>query len=76
MREVISALRVWDAAARREVLLAPGTMISDYRICRHENGEAYTMEFESGGKTFACPLFLFQPRTEPANESVVAAAGF
>jgi len=82
IREVISALRVWDAVARREILLPPGTVLTGCQIRRHgnvgreEGPEAYAMEFRAGGQTYTCPLFLFQPRTEPADQSVAAAAGF
>ena len=68
MREVIKALRVWDADLRRQTLLAPGTIIAACRIQQKWSGEhgveEYAMEFESGGRRYGCPLFQFQPRTQ------------
>lgn len=82
MREVISSLAVWDASARRQVLLPPGAILTGCQIRRNWNlggdqgSEPYTVEFECGGQDFVCPLFLFQPRTEPVDQTVGAAASF
>ena len=80
MREVIYSLRVWDAAVRRQTLLPPGTILKACQIRRKLNGEEgveeYAVEFESGGRQYACPLFLFQPRTHAVEPEIVAAAGF
>ena len=82
MREVIRSLVVWNHSAGREVLLPPGTILTQCQIRRHrEMGgegavEPYTMEFESAGQTFACPLFVFQPRTGPVDLPIGTAAGF
>jgi hypothetical protein len=51
-------------------MLEPGTILSGCRI--QPNGhtqlfagvEPYVMEFHSGGRQYACPLFSFQPRTQ------------
>lgn len=73
MREVIRSLVVWNHAAGSEVMLPPGTILTQCQIRRHcEMGgqgvvEPYTMEFESAGQTFLCPLFVFQPRTGPVD---------
>jgi hypothetical protein len=82
IREVISSLSVWHADVRDRILLPPGTILTGCRIRRHDNPggedgvEAYAMEFESGGQRYACPLFLFQPRTRPVEVPALAAAGF
>jgi hypothetical protein len=80
MREVIYSLRVWDAAVRHQTLLPPGTILRACRIRRKLTGEEgveeYSVEFESGGRQYACPLFLFQPRTHAVEQEIVAAAGF
>ena len=81
MREVIRSLVVWNRAAGREVLLPPGTILKQCQIRRHgemggEGGiEPYTMEFESAGQMFSCPLFVFQPRTGPVDPSAGTTAG-
>ncbi len=54
MREVISSLKVWHAAGRREVTLAPGTILTECRIRQQrtlgaKDVEAYVVEFESEG---------------------------
>jgi hypothetical protein len=78
MREVIRSLNVWDAVVRRQIVLPPGTILTECQIRRHrdvggEDGlEAYAMEFEMGGQHCACPLFLFQPRTKPVDPSPAA----
>jgi len=82
MREVIRSLNVWDAAVHRQIVLPPGTILSECQIRRHrdaggeEDFEAYTMEFEMSGQHCACPLFLFQPRTKPVEQPAQASTGF
>jgi hypothetical protein len=80
MREVIYSLRVWDADVRHQTLLPPGTILNACQIRRKLNGgegvEEYAVEFESGGRQYACPLFLFQPRTHAIEPAAAAAAGF
>jgi hypothetical protein len=81
MREVISSLRVWDAATRREIMLPQGTILTGCQLRRRANtggeeGDAYTVEFEASGRKLVCPLFLFQPRTGPVDQSVIAASSF
>jgi hypothetical protein len=63
MREVINPLKVWDAARRQPVLLPPGTILTACRI--HREANEYKMEFESNGGQYHCPLWQFQPRTQP-----------
>lgn len=79
MREVISSLSVWDTAVRRATLLPPGTMLTGCCIrpggnAGGDGAEAYTMEFDSQGQRYACPLFLFQPRTRAVDGPAPAAA--
>jgi hypothetical protein len=73
MREVIQALRVWDTDLCHQTLLAPGTILAACRILRKwssEDGiEEYAVEFEAGGRRYACPLFRFQPRTQAVDLS-------
>lgn len=80
IREVVSSLRVWDAAARRAVVLPPGTLLTGCRIRKDGETagepEVYCMEFEAAGHVCACPLFLFQPRTAPADRSLETAVNF
>lgn len=82
MREVIRSLVVWNPTAGREVMLPPGTILTQCQIRRQrEMGgqgviEPYTMEFEFAGQRFSCPLFVFQPRTGPVNPSGGTATGF
>ena len=82
MWEVISSLKAWNPAGHREVTLPPGTILTECRIRSHgnfgadESVEAYIMEFEFEGQTFACPLFLFQPRTERVDQPAVAATSY
>jgi hypothetical protein len=47
-------------------MLEPGAVISCCRIHRNcEDGEPYVMEFHYSGRLYSCPLFRFQPRTQP-----------
>ena len=62
-REVISPLSANDAGGA-VVTIQPGSRVSSYRIIANPRpGEAYSMEFESGGQRYRCPLTRFQPRT-------------
>lgn len=67
-RELISILDAWDTSARADVRLDAGCLVSLLRIlCEPLAASAaspYLAEFESGGRTYTCPLYLFQARTE------------
>jgi hypothetical protein len=73
MREVIRSLSAWDGDLRRQVLLPPGTILTGCQIRRQIHGkdgiEVYSVEYEWGGRRFASPLFLFQPRTCPVDSA-------
>lgn len=65
-REVIRTLQVWDAEACIVGTLEGGAVISSFSIQRSLPGseaEAYQVQFLSSGRTYCCPLYLFQPRT-------------
>ena len=69
-RILIRPLRAWNAAAEAAVLLEAGTVVHSCRI--HPNGycgadrvlEPYVVTFRLAGTLCACPLFLFQSRTQ------------
>lgn len=66
LREVIRPLNVRDADAGSLTTLQPGSILSSCRIRRTPANcgeEAYLMEFLFSGRRYACPLYLFQPRT-------------
>ena len=70
LRKTTSPLGVWDRAARSEVTIGPGRLLTSCRILRRSQAEidsgadAYVIEFVSDGREYVCPLFRFQPRTE------------
>jgi len=72
MREVINPLSVWDAGTSRQILLPPGAILTACQI-RRTAGE-YAVEFQSEGRHYTCPLFRFQPRTQPLDSPTAAAA--
>ena len=66
VREITRRLAVWDTGACSAVVLEPGAVLTRCRIHRnHEGGEPYVMEFHHAGRLYSCPLFRFQPRTQP-----------
>ncbi len=69
-REIISGLNVWDIAARESVRLEAGLPVSVLRIwCEPLGGSSespYLTEFECCGRTYTCPLYSFQARTQTA----------
>jgi hypothetical protein len=70
IRELVSSLDVWDIGARADVRLEAGLLVSVLRIrCEPLAGPAvtpYLAEFECRGRTFTCPLYRFQARTQTA----------
>ena len=68
LREVIKSLQVWDTDAGSAAILNPGAVLMSSRIRRSVGGgpgtDAYIVEFHSSGRRYACPLYLFQPRTQ------------
>jgi len=83
LRETISQLSVWDAAAHTQITLEPGAVLESCRVYRDESApageaDAYEVEFHSTGRRYTCPLFRFQARTRllvsaeaiPAREAV------
>lgn len=66
LREITRQLKAWDDGACSTVVFEPGAVISCCRIHRNrEDGEPYVMEFQFSGRLYSCPLFRFQPRTQP-----------
>ena len=66
VREIVRQLKAWDTGSRSAVTLEPGAVVSCCRIHRdREDGEPYVMEFQHSGRLYSCPLFRFQPRTQP-----------
>lgn len=72
MREVINSLSVRDMGTNRQILLPPGAILTACHILRTA-GE-YAVEFQSEGRQYICPLFQFQPRTQPLDSPNAAAA--
>ena len=69
LREATNPFSAWDIEGRMEVTLEPGLLLSRCRVRRHSQDEidcgadAYSVEFQTGGRNYVCPLFRFQPRT-------------
>ena len=70
LREVIRSLEAWDRAARCQVTIRPGEVLSGCRIqfngLMHADSavEPYVMEFHCSGREYLCPLYRFQSRTQ------------
>jgi hypothetical protein len=66
LRKITQELQAWDNGAGSIVTLEPGVVLSSCQIHRdRQDGEPYVMEFQHSGKVYSCPLFRFQPRTQP-----------
>lgn len=69
-RELVSSLDAWDIGACADVHLEAGLLVSVLRIrCEPLAGPAvvpYLTEFECRGRTYTCPLYRFQARTQTA----------
>jgi len=51
-------------------LLSPGTVLLECRVSRRAlaaegDGDPYQVRFVANGRAYSCPLYAFQPRTEP-----------
>jgi len=70
IRELVSSLDAWDIGASADVRLEAGLLVSVLRIrCEPLAASAtspYLAEFECCGRTYTCPLYLFQARTQTA----------
>ena len=69
-RELVSSLDAWDIGAGVDVRLETGLLVSVLRIrCEPLAGPAgtpYLAEFECCSRTYTCPLYRFQARTQTA----------
>ena len=66
-RVTIRSLFVQETPISTSAVLPPGTILSECRVVRHhvaEGAEPYLVHFASGGRSYTCPLYAFQPRTE------------
>jgi hypothetical protein len=70
IRELVCNLDAWDLGAEAGVCLQAGLLVSLSRIrCETLAVPAtapYLAEFECSGRTYICPLYLFQARTQTA----------
>lgn len=70
IRELVSSLKAWDTCASADVRLEAGLLVSVLGIrCAPLAGPdviPYLAEFECGGRTYTCPLYRFQARTQTA----------
>jgi len=65
-RVTIADLMVWDTATGEPVLLRPGVVLEGCRTVRlDQRCSNHSMEFRAAGTVYRCPLYAFQPRTEP-----------
>lgn len=70
IRETIRPLVAWDTVLCSTVTLEPGAVLSGCRIeanaiANPDAGvEPYLMVFQASGRSYVCPLFRFQPRTQ------------
>jgi hypothetical protein len=68
IRELLSGLDAWDIAACAKVRLDAGLLVSVVRIRCEPLAEPavtpYLTEFECCGRTYTCPLYRFQARTQ------------
>jgi hypothetical protein len=66
----LTHLKAWDIAACESVQLEAGLAVLVLRIrCEPLGASAaapYLTEFECGGRTYTCPLYSFQARTQTA----------
>ena len=65
-RVIIRALRVRETLLSTSATLPAGTILQGCAVVRHhsaEEGEPYLVHFASGGRSYTCPLYAFQPRT-------------
>jgi hypothetical protein len=68
-RATIGFLTAWDPASRLSVKLPPGIILHSCRLLRLQTPPNYRVEFEVDERTYQCPLYGFQPRTEVLIES-------
>ena len=70
IRELVSSLDAWDVGAHADVRLDAGCLVSLLRIqCEPLAASAatpYLAEFACSGRTYTCPLYRFQARTQTA----------
>lgn len=70
VRELVSSLDAWDVGACTDVRLEAGLLVSLVRIrCEPLAAPAtapYLAEFECRDRTYVCPLYRFQARTQTA----------
>jgi len=48
-------------------VLPAGTLLSECRVVKHHGGEGdepYLVHFATAGRSYTCPLYAFQPRTQ------------
>ena len=58
-------------ALSAQIELASGSIVSGYRIIRGEGQleEPYLAEFRVGGRSCSCPLYVFLPSTQAADQA-------
>jgi TPP-dependent pyruvate/acetoin dehydrogenase alpha subunit len=76
-RELVSGLEAWDVGAGCSVRLETGQAVTAYRIERlpvaRPGIDPYVVEFESGGRSYTCPLYRYQARAQVVQEETVEA---
>jgi len=71
MRVTIRPLSVWETSVSSSTVLPAGALLADCKVLRRPTTgleEPYIVHFDSGGRSYTCPLYQFQPRTEAVAE--------
>ncbi|HKA02356.1 MAG TPA: hypothetical protein VKE70_37855 [Candidatus Solibacter sp.] len=65
-----------DSPSGSAVLLPLGTVLSECCVFRRPLAaecDPYEVRFLANGRSYTCPLYAFQPRTEPLTQAALAA---